>query len=70
MIDEIPRKLDTMIDALSPLSGFTDLTLRIETTVAEVENASVMAWLTNTSLLPDPKRRKIFRILRSRRLCS
>ena len=60
MIDEISRKLDTMIDALSPLNGLTDLALRMETIVAEVENASVMALRTNTSLLPDPKRRKIF----------
>ena len=60
MIDEISRKLDTMIDAPSPLNGLTDLALRMETIVAEVENASVMALRTNTSLLPDPKRRKIF----------
>ena len=60
MTDEISRKLDTTIDALSPLNGLTDLALRMETIVAEVENASVMALRTNTSLLPDPKRRKIF----------
>ena len=60
MIDEINRKLDTMIDALSPLDGLTDLALRMETSVDEVENASVMALRTNTSLLPDPKRREIF----------
>ena len=32
--------------------------------VAEVENASVMALRTNTFLLPDRKRRKIFPMLR------
>ena len=64
MIDEISGKLDTMIDALSPLDGLTDLALRMETVVAEVENASVMALRTNTSLLPDPKRRKIFPVPR------
>ena len=57
MIDEIFRRLDTMIDALSPLNGLTDLALRMETVVTEVENASVMALRTLTSLLPDPKRR-------------
>ena len=31
----------------------------METVVAEVANASVMALRTNMSLLPDPKRRKI-----------
>ena len=49
-----------MIDALSPSSGLTDLALRMETMVAEVENASVKALRTNTSLPPDPKRREIF----------
>ena len=48
-----------MIDALSPLNALTDLALRMETVVAEVENASVMALRTNTSLLPDPKRLNI-----------
>ena len=43
MTDEISRKLDTMIDALSPLNGLTDLALRRETIVDEVGNASVMA---------------------------
>ena len=37
-----------------------DLALRMENIVAEVESASVMALRTNTSLLPDSKRRKIF----------
>ena len=60
MIDDIFGKLDTMIDALSPLDCLTDLVLRMETVVAEVENASVVALRTNASLLPDPKRRKIF----------
>ena len=70
MFDEISRKLDTMTDALSLLDGLTDLALRMETILTEVENASVMALLTNSSLLPDPKRRKIFllpRILEERR---
>ena len=60
MIDGIFMKFDTMIDAQSPLNGLTNLALRTETFVAEVENASVVAVKTNTSLLPDPKRRKIF----------
>ena len=37
MTDEISRKLDTMVDALSPLNGLTDLALRMETLVAEIE---------------------------------
>ena len=47
MIDDIFGKLDTMIDALSPLDCLTDLVLRMETIVAEVENASVVALRTN-----------------------
>ena len=34
MIDDISRKFDTMIDALSPLNGVTDIVLRMETVMA------------------------------------
>ena len=64
MIDEIARKLDSMIHALAPSSGLTDLALRLETIVAEVENASAIAVRNNTSLPLDPKRRKIFPVPR------
>ena len=60
MIDEISCKLDTMIDVLSPMNGLTDLAVRMETIVAEVENVSATALRTNMYLLPDPKRRKFF----------
>ena len=66
MTDETLRKLETMIDALSPFNGLTDLAVRMESITAKVENVALMAQWKNVCPLPDPseavpwKRRKIF----------
>ena len=47
------RKLGTMIDALSPLIGLTDLAVLLENITAEFENVALTSQRTNMSPLPD-----------------
>ena len=54
MTDEIFRKLETIIDGLSPSNGLTHLAVLMESITAKVENVALMSQRTNMSPLPDP----------------
>ena len=51
MTDETLRKLETIIDALSPLKGLQDLAVRMENFVADVEHVAPTAQWTNMAPL-------------------